>query len=883
MPLLSPSHTIEAPRFHAQGPRQLDQVATRYGLSPEIRETVRLLSLVFPFRVNDYVLSQLIDWRQVPNDPIFQLVFPQPGMLTADDERDLQTLSRRAASKHELDAAVRSIHARLNPHPAGQQELNVPRLAGTVVRGVQHKYRETVLYFPGHGQTCHAYCTYCFRWAQFVGDPDLRFATPRPDHLVAYLHAHPEVSDVLVTGGDPMVMSTQRLRQHLEPLLAVETVRTIRVGTKSVAYWPQRFVTDGDAEDALRLFEQVVASGRHLAVMMHFSHHRELATDLARRALARIRATGALLYCQAPLVAHVNDSARIWAELWRAELAAGAVPYYLFVARDTGPRDYFKVPLASAVEIFQGAYQALPGLARTVRGPVMSTTSGKVVVDGVEATSQGRFFQLRFLQAREPSLVGRPFHAHYSAGASWLDELQLEPGVPADLAAAVNSNAQHQASPAVAGYAPTGDGLSAMTSRGRMSPNLALDQLVAQRRASGQPVIHLGFGESGLPVFPGLAAQLAAGARRNAYGPVAGDPCTRQAAAGYFIRRRMPTEPDQVVIAPGSKPLLMAVLTAAPGDVLLPRPCWVTYGPQARLAGKRAFGVPIPSGCGGVPEPTALRQTIRAARAAGGDPRIVVLTLPDNPTGTIAPPSLVREICSIAEQEDLLIISDEIYRDIVHDPAMPVLSPAEVAGERTVVTTGLSKSHALGGWRIGLARFPTGARGRLLRDGVVCVASEVWSTLAGPMQQVAAYTFSEPPELRDHIAASTRLHGAIAAAVYRIVCAAGASCRRPTGGFYVYPDFEPIREALASRSCRDSASLQVHLLETYGIAVLGGHHFGDDDQALRFRAATSLLYGETDDQRWEALHAADPLLLPHIAAVLDRIEAALATLTAGRT
>ena len=149
--------------------------------------------------------------------------------------------------------------------------------------GIQHKYAETVLYFPSQGQTCHAYCTYCFRWAQFVGDSDLRFAAPTPTPLVEYLGANPVVSDVLVTGGDPMIMSTTRLRPHIEPLLSVPTVRTIRFGTKSLAYWPQRFATDEDADDLLRLFEQVVASGRQVAVMAHFSHDRELGTDLSVR------------------------------------------------------------------------------------------------------------------------------------------------------------------------------------------------------------------------------------------------------------------------------------------------------------------------------------------------------------------------------------------------------------------------------------------------------------------------------------------------------------------------------------------------------------------------------------------------------------------------
>ncbi|CAM3351416.1 KamA family radical SAM protein [Kibdelosporangium persicum] len=430
-------NSAEATRFRTIGPQHIGEVAARYGLPADALEAVRAVSQVLPFRVNDYVLSTLVDWHRIPEDPLFQLVFPQRGMLKPDDERKLIELSGRRGTRREIAAEVSRIRAELNPHPSGQKQLNVPELAGTELPGMQHKYRETVLYFPQQGQTCHAYCTYCFRWAQFIGDADLRFAAPGPELLVRYLRGHPAVSDVLITGGDPMVMSTERLRSHLEPILAVDTVQTIRIGTKSVAYWPHRFVTDADADDVLRLFEQVVASGRNLAVMAHFSHPRELETDIARKALARIRATGALIYCQAPLIAHVNDDPRVWADMWRAELAAGAVPYYMFVERDTGPRHYFEVPLATGLEIFRTAYRTLPGLARTVRGPVMSATPGKVMVEGVEDTPRGRLFQLRMLQARDPELVGRPFRARFSSTAAWLDQLELDPSAPADIAAAI--------------------------------------------------------------------------------------------------------------------------------------------------------------------------------------------------------------------------------------------------------------------------------------------------------------------------------------------------------------------------------------------------------------------------------------------------------------
>lgn len=406
----------------------------------------------------------------------------------------------------------------------------------------------------------------------------------------------------------------------------------------------------------------------------------------------------------------------------------------------------------------------------------------------------------------------------------------------------------------------------------KVSPNLALNQLVAQRQAQGTSIVHLAFGEARLPAFQPMVDRLVAGAGINAYGPVAGGLPVRTAAAGYFSRRRMPTEPDQIVVAPGSKPLLMALQLSVPGDLLLPRPAWNTYAPQARLAHKQAFGVPIPDECGGVPEPTALRKTIAEARSRGHDPQIVMLTLPDNPTGTLASPALVREICAIAEEEDLLIISDEIYRDVVHDPMLPFLSPAEVSPERTVVVTGLSKALAVGGWRIGVARLPASEWGVRMRDGVISVASEVWSTLARPMQEVAEYAFDEPVELRERLAASARLHGAVARAVHDIMVSAGASCRPPTGGFYVYPDFEPVRDVLAKHGVTDSPSLYQYLFDEFNVVVLPGHSLGDDEQALRFKAATSMLYGDTAQEQQQALDAADPLALPHIRSVLTRLE-----------
>ena len=294
-----------------------------------------------------------------------------------------------------------------------------------------------MLYFPSHGQTCHAYCSYCFRWAQFIGDPDLRFATQGPQELIGHLRRHPDVSDVLVTGGDPMIMSTERFVGHVEPMLAVDSLRTIRVGTKALAYWPHRFVGDRDADALLRFLERVVATGRTVAVMAHVSHPVELEGDVVRQAIERIRATGAVLYTQAPLMRRVNDDAATWREMWTTELSLGMVPYYMFMARDTGAQDYFKVPLERAAQVFRDAWSGVSGLARTVRGPVMSATAGKVVVDGPARIAGDDVLALRLLQARDPGLVGRPFWARASSTAAWVDELEPHPVSDPELVRAV--------------------------------------------------------------------------------------------------------------------------------------------------------------------------------------------------------------------------------------------------------------------------------------------------------------------------------------------------------------------------------------------------------------------------------------------------------------
>jgi len=421
-----PDSTLAGRRFRAYTAKHLDALIARAGLDASQRLAVQAVATVLPFRTNAYVVEQLIDWDAAPDDPIYRLVFPQADMLPEADVVAIADLLASGAPDGEVRAAAHQVRMRLNPHPAGQLALNIPDFADEPLPGIQHKYPETVLVFPKQGQTCHAYCTYCFRWAQFVDEPDLKMATADVDRVVAYLRAHQEVTSVLITGGDPMIMGAPVLRRYVEPLLGagLDHIESIRIGTKSLAYWPQRFVSDPDADDTLRLFEQVAESGRTLAFMAHFSHPRELEPGLVGEAVRRIRAAGAVIRTQAPLIRSINDDPAIWAGMWRSQARMGMIPYYMFVERDTGPQDYFAVPLARACEVFQDAYRSVSGLCRTVRGPSMSATPGKVCVDGVVEVAGEKVFALHLIQARDPGLVGKPFFARFDPGAVWLSDLE---------------------------------------------------------------------------------------------------------------------------------------------------------------------------------------------------------------------------------------------------------------------------------------------------------------------------------------------------------------------------------------------------------------------------------------------------------------------------
>lgn len=395
-------------------------------LTPGERFDIDVVAKVLPFKTNNYVVDELIDWDNYQEDPLYILTFPQRGMLEEHHFNRVSRLILNEASQKEISIEANHVRMDLNPHPAGQMRHNVPEMNGQRLQGIQHKYRETVLFFPTQGQTCHAYCTFCFRWPQFTGQSDLKIAMKQADVLVEYLERHPEVTDLLFTGGDPMIMKSSIFENYIDAILEADLphLQTIRVGSKTLSFWPYRYLTDNDADDLLRVFERVVKSGRHLAFMAHFNHYNELKTEAVKQAIKRIQNTGAQIRTQAPVLNHINSHPYVWSRMWEEQVNLGMVPYYMFIPRETGAQQYFALPLVQIYEIYRQAYKQVSGICRTVRGPSMSAHPGKIQVLGTPEINGRKTIAMNFIQGRNPDWVKKPFFAKYDEDALWINELE---------------------------------------------------------------------------------------------------------------------------------------------------------------------------------------------------------------------------------------------------------------------------------------------------------------------------------------------------------------------------------------------------------------------------------------------------------------------------
>ncbi len=415
--------------YNAKNFREIEYI--RY-LPPDTRREIDVVSRVIPFKTNNYVVDYLIDWENYADDPIYILNFPNRRMLTENQYGRVEHAMSGDYSDQEIIAVINQVRLEMNPHPAKQQS-NIPVLDGEKLAGAQHKYRDVILFFPSQGQTCHAHCTFCFRWPQFVKDLDLKFSMREIDRVIEYIRRNGEIREILFTGGDPMVMSPAELSRYVDAILAAKIphLRNIRFGSKSLAYWPFTFLSEfnEEAEDMLGILRRIVENGMHVSFMAHFNHPNELETTVVRRAVAAIRASGVEIRTQSPILNNINAGADIWAGMWQTQVELGMIPYYMFVERETGPYQYFSLPLARVYEMFTEAVRESGSFAKTVTGPVMSAAQGKVQIIGIvrnPATAE-RYFMMQYVRHRDYLRTFRPFFTEYKEDATWIDQLQEIP------------------------------------------------------------------------------------------------------------------------------------------------------------------------------------------------------------------------------------------------------------------------------------------------------------------------------------------------------------------------------------------------------------------------------------------------------------------------
>ena len=368
-PLTHPS-SQHGERQRVKYVRRLDQVPE---IPADIRARLQPVTEEYVFRANDYYLG-LIDWND-PDDPIRQLIIPR--------EEELNDWGRLDASNEE---------------------------SVTVARGVQHKYSDTVLLLCN--EVCGAYCRYCFRKRLFMDDNDE--VTNDISAGLAYIAAHPEVSNVLLTGGDPLLMSTRRLVEIFEALRAIDHVRIIRIGSKMPAFDPFRVLRDDGLQAAFRKYS---TPDQRIYLMAHFDHPRELTAEAVAGIDACLR-NGVICVNQCPLVRGVNDEAATLAEMYSQLSYIGCPPYYLFQGRPTAGNEPYEVPIVRGWLTFQEALRRGSGLARRARY-CMSHETGKIEIVGID---DERIY-LRYHQAKDPADLGRFFVRRRDDRASWLDDL----------------------------------------------------------------------------------------------------------------------------------------------------------------------------------------------------------------------------------------------------------------------------------------------------------------------------------------------------------------------------------------------------------------------------------------------------------------------------
>ncbi len=391
---------------------------------------------VYRFRATRHVLNS-INWDNFEKDSLFQLVIPQPDMVRAD----IVAACLAAATPGERERIVADYIRQTNPHD-GHQLLNKPWLdlddgGIDIVEGSQHKYPQCQLIFDQATQNCFAFCTYCFRHAQVRGDEDM-FIQRDIEQVHRYLRLHPEVTDMLITGGDAGYLPVERLRQYAMPIVedpALLHVRTIRLGSRMLTFEPERILTR-KYDAMLEIFDILHDNGVQLTWMAHFSTPRELLNPSTIAAIRRLQRHGVVVRSQSPIMHHISlftdkdgrvdieRSAQNWIDLGNV-LATLLVRFHsMYCARATGEHHYFTAPLADVEKVANLVYRSLSSINRPSRYITMTTSAGKLSILGACEVNGEKTLALKFNESRNMAWMDKVFLAKYDEHTNRVDHLK---------------------------------------------------------------------------------------------------------------------------------------------------------------------------------------------------------------------------------------------------------------------------------------------------------------------------------------------------------------------------------------------------------------------------------------------------------------------------
>jgi L-lysine 2,3-aminomutase len=418
------------------GFREIVSVLEKHNILIGHYEERELFIKTYRFMATKHVLNT-INWKNFEKDSVFQLVFPQPGMI----RKDISDAYFAASTEEEKEKIIRNyIISETNPHD-GKQQINKPTFINSagkaeVLEGSQHKYPQCQLIFDFQTQNCFAFCNYCFRHAQVRGDEDM-FIQKDVHQIHEYLKKHPEVTDVLITGGDAGYLKADRFEQYITPIIEdpeLQHVKTIRLGTRVLTFNPELIITE-EYNDMLKLFSRLYDNGIQLVFMSHFSTPREVMNPSTIAAIRRLKAHGVTVKSQSPIMNHismftdekgevdVDRSAQNWIDLGNLFAMLGVGFHSMYIPRPTGERHYFTQPLVKINEIFSKVYRSLPSINRPSRYITMTISAGKVSILGTLELHGEQLIALKVNEGRNMEWLDKVYLAKYDEKEINIDKL----------------------------------------------------------------------------------------------------------------------------------------------------------------------------------------------------------------------------------------------------------------------------------------------------------------------------------------------------------------------------------------------------------------------------------------------------------------------------